>query len=204
MKGLLKDISLALILGLTAINTSSASVIGGGYSTTEAIGNVVLVTMHGIESKTAYVSLYDAEGEELWSDILRNQSIFRKQFNMGSLPDGMYKIVLKDGDVTRTHEIKKSIDKVYVVSMNSETLLKPETTLVNKRLIVSYPEAVSKVLSVKFIDAFGETFFNDEVEFYNSRFEKGYVVKSLPAGYYTVVIKTSQKTFYKEMTLNKK
>jgi len=123
---------------------------------------------------------------------------------MASLPDGMYTIVLKDGDITHTQEIKKSIDQVYVVSIKSETLLTPETALIKRKLVIAYPEAVSKVEKVSFRGKDGNVFFQDDVAAYTGAFKKGYVVNDLPEGMYTVAISTSQDTFYKQMTLGRK
>jgi len=112
MNGLLKKITLALFLGLSIVTLTQAA---GGYNVTVAKGNVVIIKFEDIKSDVAYVKLIDQEGEELWSEVVKGSTNFVKQFNLAQLPDGDYSIIMKDGDIEHTQEIRKSINKVYVV-----------------------------------------------------------------------------------------
>jgi len=197
MNGLLKKITLALFLGLSIVTLTQAA---GGYNVTVAKGNVVIIKFEDIKSDVAYVKLIDQEGEELWSEVVKGSTNFVKQFNLTQLPDGDYSIIMKDGDIEHTQEIRKSINKVYVVSTSTVSYLQPETTLENRNLKVTFPEGLTKLISVSFQGKSGGEFFKDEVT-YHKDFAKAYNLSGLPGGTYTVSIKTDQDTYYKEVRL---
>jgi len=195
MKGLLKRITLAVLIGLGSLVTVQAS---GGYNVTVSEGNVVLIKFDDIQSEVAYVELVDVMGEQLWSEVVRGATTFNKQFNLVQLPDGLYKIIMTDGDLIHTQEIKKEINKVYVVNSSTVTILKPEVELKNKNLTVAYPAGSSKLISVSFASENGDLFFSDRVS-YEDKFKKLYNLKQLERGDYKVIIKTDQDTYHKSL-----
>lgn len=197
MNGLLKRITFVLLLGLGSITSIQAV---GGYKLTVTKGNVVLIKFNDIQSEVAYVKLIDKDGVQLWSETVTGATTFYKQFNLTQLPDGDYKIIMTDGDVEYTQALKKSINKVYVVSTSAVSFLKPTTTLKNENLKVTFPEGATKLKSVSFQGEKGVAFFTDEVN-YKEDFARAYNLNKLARGTYTVILKTDQDTYYKEVEL---
>ena len=197
MNGLLKKFTFLFLFGIGSLTSIQAE---GGYNTTVSKGNVVLIKFSNIQSEVAYIKLIDKDGTQLWSEVVKGATTFNKQFNLAQLPDGEYQIVMTDGDVVHTQGIRKSIDKVYVVSSEVISILKPTTTINNKNLKVTFPQGTTKLKSISFQGEQGDPFFIDEVE-YSTDFAKAYNLNKLPQGAYTVILQTDQKTYYKEVIL---
>lgn len=197
MNGLIKKFVLAVLIGIGSLVSVQAV---GSYTATVSEGNVVLIEFDDIQSEVAYVKLIDRDGVQLWSEVVRGATTFHKQFNLAQLPDGDYDIIMTDGDVVRSQGIRKSIDKVYVINNSVVSILKPVTTLINKKFKVTFPEGISKLKRISFQAEDGTIFFSDTVD-YNESFAKAYNLKNLVTGKYTVILKTDQDTFYKEVTI---
>jgi len=197
MNELIKRFLLAVVIGAGSFVAVQAA---GGHTITMSEGNVVLIKFDNIQSEVAYVKLIDRDGAQLWSDVVKGTTTFHKQFNLAQLPNGDYDIIMTDGDIIRTQGIRKSIDRVYVINTSVISILKPVTTLNNKNLKVTFPEGISKLKSISFQAENGTIFFSDVVD-YNESFAKAYNLKQLEPGDYTVILKSDQDTFYKEVTL---
>jgi len=198
MKETVKNLALALIFMLPPMILNAAD---GGYNITISKGNIILISFEDIKSEKAFIRLIDADGFQLWSDVIKNKNIYKKQFNLYQLPEGRYTIILTDGDIIHTQEIEKIIDKVFVIDQATTSVLEPQSYLTNGYFNVTYPDGISKLRQVSFQNEMGDEFFVDYPD-YDADFGKSYNLKELIPGTYTVILKTDQDTFYKEITVD--
>jgi len=100
---LMNKLGLVALFALTSLNTYA---VDGDFllNVKKGKGNEISFAMNGINK--AYIAIYDAENNLVYSENAKGQNGIVKNYNLDELPMGTYSLVVKTDLKEVTHEIK--------------------------------------------------------------------------------------------------
>lgn len=145
-------------------------------------------------------TIKNEEGLILYKEAIQQNGVYKKGFDLTSLPDGGYFFELdKDMEITTIPFIVKANDVTFDKS-NSETLFKPLTVVKNGHLFVSQLSLEKKPLEIKIYQE-GSVYYSpyelihSETVADTKKIQKVYKLYNYKKGQYKIVYKTEEKTF---------
>lgn len=179
---------------LTAVALTMLSSYATELNPTRPSNQVTAVTFNNVK-KGQQLTIIDSEATVLYQEKMKNNGTYAKNFDLSTLKNGNYSIELDQSVqiVTRYFEVSNGI--VNFDNTMEQVFFKPVAIVKEDRLLVSQWSTTDEALDV-------EIYYNNELiqkETLSDAKQLGriYQLSKENSGSYTVVMKSSGKTFYK-------
>ena len=146
------------------------------------------------EKQSATINIQDLNSyQNLYSDRLSHDKIYRAVYDLSGLPDGKYKLIVDFGKKTIEKEIELS-EKGSGIT-NELVYFEPVFSNDNNKLKIEYQNPLKEVVSVSFTDG-DKSFFTDNLPDGLGSFVRSYNLEKLQSGSYSVELSSGNKNYY--------
>jgi len=167
------------------------------FTITKSVANKTVLTLDNVKQGNLF-TIKDKNGIVLYKESIQQGGIYKKGFDLTSLPDGGYFFELeKDMEITSipfTVEANQvSFDKV-----KSETVFKPVTVVKDDLVFISKLALTESPLEIEIYlnDGSGAKVYSEIVsECNNKKIERVFKIVNFKEGDYKIVYKTEGRTF---------
>lgn len=166
---------------------------------TKGDANKTVLTLDDVKEGNLF-TIKDENGVVLYKEAIQQSGVYKKGFDLTSLPDGSYFFELnKDMEITTIPFIVKA-SEVLFEKENAQTVFKPLTVLKNNRLFVSQLSLDKEPLEIKIYQdggAYSSPFqlIYEETISDTKTIERVFKLVNFSRGQYRIVYKTKGKTF---------
>lgn len=199
MKSLIKILfSAVLLFGMNQLHADN----GTNVTKIEHAGaKSIAVYMEFPVASDAQLSVRDAYGTLIFSEIYRDITVFAKKIDLASLPKGTYSLEVEGPQKIQVYGVRLSEDQLLIEGGKPKVIFKP--AFVQKgnymditMLMLDEPKATVQIFSPD-----GELLLSQFFE--NTRsLQKRYDASQLPPGTYSFVVSVGGKTFAQNLTVN--
>ena len=152
--------------------------------------------------KEADIILRDLQGLILWDGSLDRKSAPTKVLNLEKLPDGKYEVIVN----TPTRELVQPVTiaqaGIEVIQHERKEYFKPAVVASREHVDLTFLNTKPGDITVKLIDFDGNVVYEEEHET-ALKVERRYKVDELQEGFYTLVVRTAEKSYYDKFYLAK-
>ena len=193
MKTTIKTLGMALLF-FVAMNVKAADELDIRINDQHNL----IVELQSIE-KGAVLSLLDASGQVLFKDRFFNEKSYSKILDFENLADGTYSLQLDKEYSISTSVIKKTGSDVIIDKAEYTFVYKPIYKVAGDMIGLYLANPEESNMQIEIFDNYGES-----VGYFKSRdliLKRSLDFSNVPAGNYTVVIKTKRNSFTKTFTV---
>lgn len=179
---------------LTAVTLTMLSSYATELNPTRPSNQVTAVTFNNVK-KGQQLTIIDSEATVLYQEKMKNNGTYAKKFDLSTLKNGNYSIELDQSVqiVTRYFEVSNGI--VNFDNTMEQVFFKPVAIVKEDRLLVSQWSTTDEALDVEIY--YNNDLIQEETLSDSNQLGRIYQLSKENSGSYTVVMKSSGKTFYK-------
>lgn len=193
MKTTMKTLAMTLLL-LVFMNVKAADELDIRINDQQNL----IVELQSIE-KGAVLSLLDESGEVLFKDRFFNERTYSKILDFENLPDGKYSLKLDKEYSVATSVIRKTGKNITISKGEYSFVYKPVLKVDGYKVALYVANPEETFMHVEIYDKYGES-----VQYFKTKdliLKRTLDFSRVPAGSYTVTIKTSRNSFKKTLTV---
>lgn len=197
MKNLIKK---SLLIAIFAVSTI---VIANGNDPSIKISIVksklVHLTLAG-NLNNVELSVVDKYGVVLHNETIQNSN-FSKNFNLESLPNGKYSIVVESLTNIKTIPFVVSANTVSFNKKNEEVYSKPVIRLNGSAVFISQLALKNESLEISVFNEYNDLVYGEVLHSKSLTLKRKLSFKNLESGNYKLVLRSGGKSFYKVISI---
>ena len=160
---------------------------------------VSVVFSEGMRDGT--INIYDQAGSIVWSENLEVSDLKGKVFDLKSLPNGDYEIVVSAENKELVQPFSIGFNSIALDATAKKAFFTPSFKVVDNKVDLTFLNSKIGNVDVSIIDASGNIVY-EEAHKNILQLQKRYQLSNLNDGSYTMVVKTPQKAYYQRITLD--
>jgi hypothetical protein len=153
---------------------------------------VLLVVSNPALKKANLVITEGESHQSLYTERVRKDSVYRRVFDLSSLPEGRYTLSVDFNQKVFEKELELMDDRTALI--NESVSYPPVFNAKNNLLTISYKNPLREDVSVSFLDGY-TSFFTDVVSGDLKAFQRAYNLMYLEPGSYEVELVSGNKNY---------
>ncbi len=190
--------SLVLVALLTAVTVSYGNEISGNIN--KGKGITTNVSFKDVK-KGSVLFIKDMDGLVLYKESIKENGKYAKGFDLTSLPNGNYYFELNKDVEIEVVPFTVVASLVTFDKTANARIFKPVVYVNNKKVHVSKMSLENEVLEIKILSESNEVLYAENIEKNGVAFGKIYDFSSSKKGTYTIIIKTKERRFVKNIQI---
>jgi len=157
------------------------------FSVNVAEKNMIHLQLSNTQESQIEVSLIDAFGVLLLDEVLTENKVNHRKYDLHNLPIGCYTLVVAYDNVIKIQTIKKDLETIEIESDKIQTISQPTYRQHAKYVDLNMPCLAKQRFYLKIKDNDGNVIYNNMNE-RNETLEKRFNLEQLDAGNYTFAV----------------
>ncbi len=151
-------------------------------------------------SMDAQFRIEDQDGQILFIEALEKGTHAAKKYNMSNLPEGEYFLYLEDEMSLKLQPVVLKPAGLVVEPAKRTEVFKPIVTMNEGKMDFSLLHLSGQPVSIEILNAQGDVLYN-EPKAESGSIQRRFDLTNLPAGDYSVAVRTDDNTFYKKVSI---
>lgn len=151
--------------------------------------------------KDGTITIYDQVGKIVWNEATAASTQIGKVFDLDQLPKGTYEVVVKTNTREVAQKFEVDFSTLSLKGFERREYFTPSFNVSDNNIDITFFNNRVGDVAVSIIDAKGNTVFEEEHENIVT-LQKRYQVVTQEEGEFTVVLKTPEKAYYKQVILD--
>ncbi len=203
MKNLGKSVikSLVFILALLLTGNLTASVSNTLKIEADGIQKSVFLSFDDAINGEVTILLIDDNGAILHKEVVANQPVFTKKFNLKNLPAGKYYLEVSDDLAKVVQPLKISVATLEIDPTSRTKTYKPVYQFENNRLNINFLALNSDKIDVSISNAQDQLVLSEVFKTAGKPFGQRFDLSKLERGKYSIKINAGNQIYYKTVTI---